>query len=90
MTGNVPAMRNGLDPDQMIEDIYGKSVTSNGALPYEVVPHLLGRVRPLAEVVRIDYFLHGCPPPAGLIAKAVLALVEGKTPELTGSDLKFG
>ncbi len=90
VTGNVPAMRNGLDPDQMIENIYGKSVTSNGALPYEVVPHLLGRVRPLAEVVRIDYFLHGCPPPAGLIAKAVLALVEGKTPELTGSDLKFG
>jgi coenzyme F420-reducing hydrogenase gamma subunit len=38
----------------------------------------------------VDYFLHGCPPPPGLIAKAVLALLDGKTPELTGADLKFG
>lgn len=90
VTGNVPALRNGLDTDQMIESIYGPAVTSNGALPYEAVPALLGRVRPLAEVVPIDYFLHGCPPPAGLIAKAVLALVNGRTPELAGRDLKFG
>lgn len=90
VTGNVPALRNGLDPDRMIEDIYGKSATSNGALPYDVVPHLLGRVRPLSEVVPIDYFVHGCPPPAGLIAKVVLALVAGKTPDLAGPDLKFG
>lgn len=90
VTGNVPSLRNGLDSDRMIEAIYGTPATSNGALPYEVVPHLLSRVRPLSEVVPIDYFLHGCPPPAGLIAKAVLALVEGKTPELAGPDLKFG
>jgi coenzyme F420-reducing hydrogenase gamma subunit len=38
----------------------------------------------------VDYFLHGCPPPAGLIAKAVLALVDGKAPELVGADLRFG
>lgn len=90
VTGNVPALRNGMDPDRMIEDIYGARATTNGRLPYEVVPHLVGRVRPLSEVVPVDYFLHGCPPPAGLIAKAVLALVEGKTPDLAGPDLKFG
>ncbi|MEW5825638.1 MAG: oxidoreductase [Candidatus Bipolaricaulota bacterium] len=90
VTGNVPSLRNGMDPDQMIEGIYGKPATSNGELPYEVVPHLLGRVRPLSEVIPVDYFLHGCPPPASLIAKAVLALVQGKTPELAGADLKFG
>jgi NAD-reducing hydrogenase small subunit len=90
VTGNVPAMRNGLDPDRMIEGIYGKPATSNGALPYDVVPRLLNRVSPLAEIIPVDYFLHGCPPPAGLIAKAVLALVDGKVPELVGPDLKFG
>jgi NAD-reducing hydrogenase small subunit len=90
VTGNVPAMRNGLDPDRMIEKIYGKPVTSNGALPYEGVPRLLTRVSPLAEVIPVDYFLHGCPPSAGLIAKAVLALVNGKAPELVGPDLRFG
>jgi len=90
VTGNVPALRNGRPTDGMIEDIYGAETTTNGALPYDVVPHLLDRVRPLHEVVPVDYFLHGCPPPAGVIAKALLALLDGKTPELVGDDLKFG
>ncbi|MCX6092987.1 MAG: oxidoreductase [Candidatus Bipolaricaulota bacterium] len=90
VTGNVPALRNGLDPDGMIRGIYGSPATSNGALPYEVVPRLLTRVSPLAEVIAVDYFLHGCPPPAGLIAKAILALLDGKAPQLVGPDLKFG
>jgi len=38
----------------------------------------------------VDYFLHGCPPPAAVIGKALLALLDGKTPELVGRDLKFG
>jgi len=90
VTGNVPALRNGTLPDAMIEAIYGPARTTNGALPYEVVPHLLERVRPVHEVIPVDLFLHGCPPPAGVIAKAVLALTEGKAPELVGEDLKFG
>lgn len=90
VTGNVPALRNGIHPDAMIEEIYGPSRTSNGKLPYEVVPRLLDRVRPLHEVVPIDFFLHGCPPPSGVIAKAILALLDGKTPELVDQDLKFG
>ena len=89
-TGNVPGLRNGMSADRMIEAIYGPETTSNGNLPYDVVPHLLDRVRPLHEVIPVDYFLHGCPPPAGVIAKALLALLDGKTPELVGDDLKFG
>ena len=90
VTGNVPAMRNGMSPDRMIEAIYGPESTTNGELPYEAVPKLLDRVRPLHEVIPVDFFLHGCPPPAGVIAKAILALLDGKTPELVGEDLKFG
>ena len=90
VTGNIPALRNGMQPDRMIEAIYGPEQTTNGELPYEVVPRLLDRVRPLHEVIPVDFFLHGCPPPAGVIAKAVLALLDGKTPQLEGDDLKFG
>lgn len=90
VTGNIPALRNGMPPDRMIEAIYGPEQTTNGALPYDVVPHLLDRVRPLHEVIPVDYFLHGCPPPPGVIAKAILALLDGKAPELVGDDLKFG
>jgi len=90
VTGNVPGLRNGIPTDKLIEDIYGEGATTNGKLPYDVVPRLLDRVRPVHEVVPVEYFLHGCPPPPGVIAKAILALLDGKTPELVGEDLKFG
>jgi NAD-reducing hydrogenase small subunit len=90
VTGNVPALRNGIPPDEMIAEIYGPEATTNGKLPYEVVPRLLERVRPVHEVIPVDLFLHGCPPPAGVIAKAIFTLLDGETPELVGEDLKFG
>jgi len=90
VTGNVPALRNGMSTDRMIEAIYGPDATTNGELPYDVVPRLLDRVKPLHEVIAVDYYLHGCPPPPGVIAKALLALLDGQAPELVGDDLKFG
>jgi NAD-reducing hydrogenase small subunit len=90
VTGNVPGLRNGTPPDALIKNIYGEERTTNGELPYDVVPRLLDRVRPVHEVVPVEYFLHGCPPPPGVIAKALLALLDGKEPELVGEDLKFG
>lgn len=90
VTANVPALRNGIDPDELIAEIYGPEATTNGKLPYDVVPKLLDRVRPVHEVIPVDFFLHGCPPPAGVIAKAIFALLDGETPELVGEDLKFG
>jgi NAD-reducing hydrogenase small subunit len=90
VTGNVPGMRNGIPPDRLLEAVYGRERTSNGTLPREDVPTLLERVQPLHEVIPVDLFLHGCPPPAGLIGKAVLALLEGRVPALVGQDLKFG
>jgi len=90
VTGNVPGLRNGITPKDLLEDVYGPDRTSTGTLPTEDVPPLLTRVRPLHEVIQVDLFLHGCPPPAGLIGKALLALLDGKAPELVGEDLKFG
>jgi len=90
VTGNVPSMRNPIPPQDLLERVYGKEMTTNGILPNEVVPPLLDRVRPVHEVIPVDIWLHGCPPPAGVIAKAILALLDGKIPQLTGKDLKFG
>jgi NAD-reducing hydrogenase small subunit len=90
VTGNVPGMRNGIPTDRLVERLYGKARTSNGALPTVEVPPLLDRVTPLHEEIPVDLFLHGCPPPAALIGKAILALLEGRSPVLVGQDLKFG
>ncbi|MCX6095290.1 MAG: NADP oxidoreductase [Candidatus Bipolaricaulota bacterium] len=90
VTGNVPGMRNGIPTDRLVERLYGKARTSNGAIPCGEVPALLARVSPLHEEIRVDLYLHGCPPPAALIGKAILALLEGLSPVLVGQDLKFG
>ena len=90
VTGNVPAMRNGIPVNALLEGIYGEDRTTTGTIPNQVVPRLFDRVSPVHEVIPVDYFIHGCPPPAGVIGKALLALLDGERPELSGRELKFG
>ena len=61
-------------------------------LPAEdgIVPILLDRVRPVHEVVYVEHFLPGCPPPADRIKALLTQLLTGLTPHLAGSQLKFG
>jgi NAD-reducing hydrogenase small subunit len=44
-------------------------------------------VQPVHQVVPVDYFLPGCPPPAPRIRALLEALLAGKTPEV---DIRFG
>jgi NAD-reducing hydrogenase small subunit len=49
----------------------------NGELPLP-----LDKVHPLHEVVKVDYFIPGCPPPAEAIWKVLSDLLAGRTPKL--------
>lgn len=71
VTGNVPALRNLLPPDSVL-DVYEVA-------PTEVVPGLL-HVLPVHQVVPVDLYLTGCPPSADVIHETLLALVEGREP----------
>ena len=42
----------------------------------------LDKVHPIHEVVKIDYFMPGCPPSADAIWKVLTDLLAGKEPEL--------
>jgi len=55
-----------------------------------IVPPLLERVMPVHEVVPVDFFLPGCPPPAARIKAFLEELVAGKAPRPEGSDIRFG
>ncbi len=46
------------------------------------LPLPFDKVRPINEVVRIDYFLPGCPPPADAIWKFLTDLAGGREPKL--------
>ena len=85
INGGVPAMRNNLSLRECLESVYlgGVSLEGKGVIPNdEDLPLLLDRVYPSHEVVKIDYFLPGCPPSADAIWEGLKALLTGKVPEL--------
>ena len=95
VTGNVPAIRNQLgerNVENVLQCAYIDSAQSNPAVPKEpgIVPALLPRVRPVHEIVHVDYYLPGCPPPAERIKALLVQVLNGEAPKLEGPQLKFG
>ncbi|MDK9701019.1 MAG: oxidoreductase [bacterium] len=45
------------------------------------LPTLFETVKSLDQVIDVDYFLPGCPPPVKLIVNAVMAILKGELPE---------
>ncbi len=93
MTGNVPAMRNPLGKPEIVQKrAYIELADENPQMPNKegVLPVLLDRVKPLHEVINVDYYLPGCPPSADRIKLVMAKLLAGETPVLEGDDLKNG
>jgi NAD-reducing hydrogenase small subunit len=93
VTGNVTALRNPLGTaEPVLRRAYLDPANLRPQIPAEpgVVPPLLDRVMPLHEVVPVDFFLPGCPPPAPRIRTFLEALLEGRAPHLAPEHLKFG
>ena len=70
VTGNVTAMRNPFGvprPCSTAPTSRTRTLQPRRARRSRVVPALLDRVRPVHEVVKVDYYLPGCPPSADLI-----------------------
>jgi NAD-reducing hydrogenase small subunit len=95
VTGNVPAMRNQLglgNAENVLQRAYIELADTQQQIPKlaGIVPALLERVMPVHEVVYVDYYLPGCPPPAERIKALLAQLLAGQTPKLEGKDIKFG
>lgn len=94
VTGNVPSMRNVLgakNADQVLQRAYVEAAENNPVKPRRdgILPPLLPRVLPVHALVKIDYNLPGCPPPADRIKAFLLHLLDN-APALQGAQLKFG
>jgi NAD-reducing hydrogenase small subunit len=91
--GGIPAMRNMVPLQECLEEAFCKGPTvynPGGRIPDDPeVPLLLDRVYPLQEVVKIDYFIPGCPPPADALWEALVALLAGKPVALPYHLLKY-
>lgn len=88
VTANVPAMRNPIGVQPLLDRAYRENVTLHPGIPVEVVPALLPMARPVHRVVKVDVFLPGCPPSADLIYQLLVDLFGGRTPDTHGA--RFG
>lgn len=93
--GGLPALRNGIPIKECIDEAYlnGPTVVESnkeGILPNDdELPMLLDKVYPCHEIVKIDYYLPGCPPRAELIWEALVALLTGNELKLPYEVVKF-
>lgn len=91
--GGIPALRNTIPLRECFREAYmdGPTVHNpSGKLPDDrELPLILDKVYPCHEVVKIDYFIPGCPPSADTIWNALLALLHDKPVELPYGLLKY-
>ena len=91
--GGLPALRNGIPLKECLEEAYLKGPTvynPSGKIPDDPeIPLLLNRVYPCHEIVKIDYFIPGCPPPADTLWEALTALLSGKPINFTYEMVKY-
>jgi [NiFe] hydrogenase diaphorase moiety small subunit len=91
MTGGVPALRNPIDVRELLEESYINGVgLENPQIPVSrELPHILEQVSPIHEVVKVDLFLPGCPPPADAFWHILNNLVDGRVPDLPYDLIHF-
>ena len=51
------------------------------------IPKLFDTLRPVSDVIKVDYFIPGCPPDAFLIAEVLTALLKGEEPQLSNKNV---
>ncbi len=89
VTANIPGMRNYYPIKELFQRAYFENADLNQQTPKKGIPNLLPHARPIHEIVTVDVFLPGCPPPADVIYYMISELISGRLPDLTGKT-RFG
>jgi NAD-reducing hydrogenase small subunit len=90
INGGLPAQRNHLDVGDMLKKVYADMPGVQSRVPNDPeLPLLLDKVYPINEVVRVDYFIPGCPPSADALWKYLTDLIAGQTPRLDYPDFRY-
>jgi NAD-reducing hydrogenase small subunit len=95
INGGLPAQRNRLPLATVLNKVYREQTGlarrgDSAVVPDDPeLPLLLEQVKPLHEIVQIDYFLPGCPPPAEAIWGFLTDLLSGRDPHIDRNFLRY-
>ncbi|MCX2739727.1 2Fe-2S iron-sulfur cluster-binding protein [Pontibacter anaerobius] len=92
INGNLPALRNWMPLEQTLREAYLETPTidTTALIPHhEDLPKILDKVYPCHEVVKIDYFIPGCPPGGDHIYKVVQNLLFGTDFKVPYEEFKY-
>ncbi len=91
ISGGIPAMRNQYELKDCLEESYTRGIgLVDAQIPNDPeIPLLLNQVHPIHEVVKIDYFLPGCPPSADAIWTFVSQLLAGQPIALPYTQIHY-
>lgn len=90
--GGIPGLANMFDRREMFDEVYSRTasvVNDEKTLPSEetvapegklTLPTLWDTIKTLNQVINVDYYLPGCPPPVKLIEDALSAILNGELP----------
>lgn len=92
--GGVPSLRNDLPLADVLAEAYLDSPTAVAGAPRVVpadpqLPRLTNKVYPCHEVVRMDYFLPGCPPSGDAVFAVLDDLANGRPVALPTNLIHF-
>jgi NAD-reducing hydrogenase small subunit len=89
INGGVPALRNRLKIGDILTQVY-RNEAGDVQIPNDPeLPAVLDKVYPINEIVRVDYFLPGCPPSGDAIWKYLTDLILGRVPRLEPQLLHY-
>ncbi len=91
VNGGVPTMRNQFTIRECLEESYINGIgIENPQIPNDPeIPLLLDKVHPVHEVVKIDYFIPGCPPSADTLWQFLVDLLAGNEISLPYSLIHY-
>lgn len=84
INGGLPAMRNFIPLEECLTEAYIDGIgVENAQIPSDPeLPLLLENVHPIHEIVKVDYYLPGCPPSADVFWKFLTDQIGGREPSL--------
>lgn len=98
--GGIPGLANFTNKDEIFKRSYHDTPSTNNPekiVPQEnlkveqgelTLPKIYDTVKPLKDVIEVEYFLPGCPPVPELIIAAVTAIAENKLPPVGATIAK--